>query len=138
MPPATGPSSTPETELKFSLGEGGLLSLRAHPILATPGSSSRLRSIYYDTPQHHLRNSGLSLRVRERDGAFVQTVTSSDEDRAFVQMLIDLSRRLGMQTVAEWVQDEAAAKLLVEMGCDYLQGALFRTASEHKPGSAAA
>jgi diguanylate cyclase (GGDEF)-like protein len=85
------------------------------------------------TSFRNLRNLGLD--IVKIDGAFVQTVTSSDEDRAFVQMLIDLSRRLGMQTVAEWVQDEAAAKLLVEMGCNYLQGALFRTASPSEHGA---
>jgi EAL domain-containing protein (putative c-di-GMP-specific phosphodiesterase class I) len=53
-------------------------------------------------------------------------------------MLVDLSRRLGVQTVAEWVQDEAAARLLTEWGCDYLQGALFGSASQGRSGSAAA
>jgi EAL domain-containing protein (putative c-di-GMP-specific phosphodiesterase class I) len=53
-------------------------------------------------------------------------------------MLIDLSRRLGLQTVAEWVQDEATARLLTEWGCDYLQGALFGTAQTKSAGSAAA
>ncbi len=28
------------------------------------------------------------------------------DDRAFVQSLVDLAKRLGLKTVAEWVQDE--------------------------------
>ena len=57
----------------------------------------------------------------------------SDDDRAFVQTLIDLSRRLGLKTVAEWVQDEAAAQVLQGWGCDYLQGALTGLASTNRP-----
>ena len=43
--------------------------------------------------------------------------------------LIDLARRLGLKTVAEWVQDEEAAQLLSDWGCDYLQGALIGLAA---------
>ncbi len=34
---------------------------------------------------------------------------SSEDDRAFVRTLVDLARRLNLKTVAEWVQDDAAA-----------------------------
>jgi EAL domain-containing protein (putative c-di-GMP-specific phosphodiesterase class I) len=88
------------------------------------------------TSFRNLRNLGVD--IAKIDGAFVQNITKSDEDRAYVQMLIDLSRRLGLQTVAEWVQDEATARLLTEWGCDYLQGALFGTAQTKSAGSAAA
>jgi EAL domain-containing protein (putative c-di-GMP-specific phosphodiesterase class I) len=57
----------------------------------------------------------------------------SGDDRAFVQALVDLAKRLELKTVAEWVQDEASAKLLAEWGCDYLQGALFGLASIDRP-----
>jgi EAL domain-containing protein (putative c-di-GMP-specific phosphodiesterase class I) len=35
--------------------------------------------------------------------------------------------------VAEWVQDEAAAAMLADWGCDYLQGALVGLASPERP-----
>jgi EAL domain-containing protein (putative c-di-GMP-specific phosphodiesterase class I) len=57
----------------------------------------------------------------------------SEDDRAFVQTLIDLGKRLKLATVAEWVQDERAAKLLATWGCDYLQGALVGLASIERP-----
>jgi EAL domain-containing protein (putative c-di-GMP-specific phosphodiesterase class I) len=63
----------------------------------------------------------------------VQNIVKSSDDRAFVQTLVDLSRRLGLKTVAEWVQDEEAARLLADWGCDYLQGALLGLASEARP-----
>ena len=47
--------------------------------------------------------------------------------------LIDLARRLGLETVAEWVQDEEAAAMLADWGCDYLQGALVGLASPERP-----
>jgi EAL domain-containing protein (putative c-di-GMP-specific phosphodiesterase class I) len=44
-----------------------------------------------------------------------------------------LARRLGLKTVAEWVQDEEAAKALSDWGCDYLQGALIGLATAERP-----
>ena len=51
----------------------------------------------------------LGVDIVKIDGAFVQNIVKSDDDRAFVHTLIDLARRLGLKTVAEWVQDEDAA-----------------------------
>ncbi len=56
-------------------------------------------------------------------------LATSPDDQAFVRTLIALARHLGLKTVAEWVQDEAAAAMLVEWGCDYLQGELIGLAS---------
>ena len=67
------------------------------------------------------------------DGAFVQHIMSSEDDRAFVRTLVDLARRLNLKTVAEWVQDDAAAAMLQAWGCDYLQGALIGLASTERP-----
>ena len=75
----------------------------------------------------------LGADIVKIDGEFVQNIVKSDEDRAFVHTLIDLSGRLGHRTVAEWVQDEAAAALLAGWGCDYLQGALVGLASTERP-----
>jgi EAL domain-containing protein (putative c-di-GMP-specific phosphodiesterase class I) len=63
----------------------------------------------------------------------VQNVVQSADDRAFVQTLIDLARRLDLKTVAEWVQDEPSAILLREWGCDYIQGRFIGLASDHRP-----
>src|SRR5215470_12058371 len=83
------------------------------------------------TSFRNLRKLGVDLV--KIDGAFVQNLKRSDDDRAFVHTLIDLARRLGIETVAEWVQDEEAAALLAEWGCDYLQGALVGLASDERP-----
>jgi diguanylate cyclase (GGDEF)-like protein len=75
----------------------------------------------------------LGVDVVKIDGAFVQHIMSSEDDRAFVRTLVDLARRLNLKTVAEWVQDDAAAAMLQAWGCDYLQGALIGLASTERP-----
>jgi diguanylate cyclase (GGDEF)-like protein len=75
----------------------------------------------------------LGVDIVKIDGAFVQNMTRSEDDRAFVRTLIDLARRLNLKTVAEWVQDERTAQMLEAWGCDYLQGALIGLASTERP-----
>jgi diguanylate cyclase (GGDEF)-like protein len=75
----------------------------------------------------------LGVDIVKIDGAFVQNIARSADDRAFVQTLIDLARRLGIKTVAEWVQDEPSAALLRDWGCDYIQGQLIGLASSDRP-----
>jgi diguanylate cyclase (GGDEF)-like protein len=75
----------------------------------------------------------LGVDIVKIDGAFVQNIAHSADDRAFVQTLIDLSRRLGIKTVAEWVQDDASASMLRDWGCDYIQGKLIGLASPERP-----
>ncbi|MBR1129576.1 bifunctional diguanylate cyclase/phosphodiesterase [Bradyrhizobium iriomotense] len=75
----------------------------------------------------------LGVDIVKIDGAFVQNITHSADDRAFVHTLIDLARRLDIKTVAEWVQDEEAANMLRDWGCDYIQGRLIGLASAERP-----
>ncbi len=75
----------------------------------------------------------LGVDIVKIDGAFVQNIARSADDRAFVQTLIDLARRLEIKTVAEWVQDEEAASMLRDWGCDYIQGRLIGLASSQRP-----
>ncbi len=79
----------------------------------------------------------LGVDIVKIDGAFVQHLARSSDDRAFVQTLIDLARRLEIRTVAEWVQDEESALLLRDWGCDYIQGRLIGLASSERPWGAA-
>jgi len=80
----------------------------------------------------------LGVDIVKIDGAFVQNISHSADDRAFVQALINLARRLNIKTVAEWVQDEKAARLLCDWGCDYIQGRLIGLASVERPWQAPA
>ena len=78
----------------------------------------------------------LGVDIVKIDGAFVQNLAASSDDRAFVQTLIDLGHRLGLKTVAEWVQDEEAAALAATWGCDFLQGKLIGLATRERPWAA--
>jgi EAL domain-containing protein (putative c-di-GMP-specific phosphodiesterase class I) len=75
----------------------------------------------------------LGVDIVKIDGAFVQNIVRSADDRAFVQTLIDLARRLEIKTVAEWVQDEESAVMLRDWGCDFIQGRLIGLASSDRP-----
>jgi diguanylate cyclase (GGDEF)-like protein len=77
----------------------------------------------------------LGVDIVKIDGAFVRNLTTSADDRAFVQSMLELAQRLGLKTVAEWVQDEAAAVMLHDWGCNYLQGALVGLAASQLTSS---
>lgn len=78
----------------------------------------------------------LGVDIVKIDGAFVQNIARSSDDRAFVQTMIDLAHRLDIKTVAEWVQDEESATLLQGWGCDYIQGRLIGLATVNRPWAA--
>jgi inorganic triphosphatase YgiF len=76
--PSTDEARNSETELKFEVAKSALAKLLKHPALAVPATKTQLHSVYYDTPDHDLRNAGLSLRVRQADGRFIQTVKTRE------------------------------------------------------------
>jgi EAL domain-containing protein (putative c-di-GMP-specific phosphodiesterase class I) len=67
----------------------------------------------------------LPVDLLKIDGVFIQTLKRSTDDRLYVRTLIDMAQHLGIATAAEWVDDEATARLLAAWGVDYLQGRLF-------------
>lgn len=71
----------------------------------------------------------LGVDMVKIDGSFVSHLENSADDRAFVRALLELARELGLETVAEWVQSESGAAMLLDWGCDYLQGALVGLAN---------
>lgn len=75
------------------------------------------------TSFRHLRN--LPIDMVKIDGAFIQNLSRSADDRFFVRTLIDLAHHLGLTTVAEWIEDEESAALLDGWGVDFFQGELF-------------
>jgi EAL domain-containing protein (putative c-di-GMP-specific phosphodiesterase class I)/GGDEF domain-containing protein len=67
----------------------------------------------------------LPVDLLKIDGVFIQPLKRSTDDRLHVRTLIDRAQHMGIATAAEWVDDEAAARLLAAWGVDYLQGGLF-------------
>jgi diguanylate cyclase (GGDEF)-like protein len=68
----------------------------------------------------HLRS--FPVDILKIDGAFIQNLSRSSDDRFFVRTLVDLAHHLNITTVAEWVEDEETAHMLAEWGIDFLQG----------------
>jgi len=56
------------------------------------------------------------------DGSFVMKMMSDDRCKIIVEIIVDLARKLGLKSVAEGVEEEAALKTLIDMGCDMAQG----------------
>ncbi len=56
------------------------------------------------------------------DGAFVRDICADPVDRAVVEAIQRIGRVMGIETIAESVEDEAALKALTEIGVDYVQG----------------
>lgn len=56
------------------------------------------------------------------DGAFVRDVLDDPVDRAFVEAIHKVAATLGMETVAEFIETEAVADAMREIGVDYVQG----------------
>lgn len=59
------------------------------------------------------------------DKSFTQTMQSSPKEKVIVSGLIDLALRLGLEVVAEGVENESDAEFLRSLGCETGQGYLF-------------
>ncbi|MGF9761165.1 GGDEF domain-containing protein [Microvirga sp. 0TCS3.31] len=67
----------------------------------------------------------LPIDLLKIDGVFIQPLKRSTDDRLHVRTLVDRAQHMGIATAAEWVDDEATARLLAAWGVDYLQGGWF-------------
>jgi len=56
------------------------------------------------------------------DRSFITGLAGQGEDAAIVRAIIDLGRHLGLEVVAEGVEDRETWELLADMGCDLGQG----------------
>ena len=63
-----------------------------------------------------------SVNIIKIDGNFVKNVVHSEVDKAIVQTMNEMAHRLGMQTVAEYVENLDILKFISEIGVDFAQG----------------
>jgi EAL domain-containing protein (putative c-di-GMP-specific phosphodiesterase class I) len=68
----------------------------------------------------YLKN--LRVDILKIDGSFIRDITKSRDDQLFVKALVDVSRGMGIRTVAEFVENAATVELLRRLGVDYVQG----------------
>jgi PAS domain S-box-containing protein len=71
----------------------------------------------------HLRR--LPVQMIKIDASFVGGISDHPEDRALVRGVATIAKELGMQTVAEGVEDATTFGLLREYGVDRIQGFLI-------------
>jgi diguanylate cyclase (GGDEF)-like protein/PAS domain S-box-containing protein len=64
----------------------------------------------------------LPVDIVKIDGRFVKHIATSAVDKAMVRAMNDIAHALGKETIAEFVEDEAAFQILIELGVDYGQG----------------
>ncbi|WP_130512294.1 putative bifunctional diguanylate cyclase/phosphodiesterase [Krasilnikovia cinnamomea] len=69
----------------------------------------------------------LPVDILKMDGSFtaLQIEEGTERDLAFIRAILELSRNLGLQTIAEAVETAAQADRLRELGCDLAQGYHF-------------
>jgi diguanylate cyclase (GGDEF)-like protein/PAS domain S-box-containing protein len=56
------------------------------------------------------------------DGSFIRNIERDPVDQALVKSMIEVIQAIGKKAIAEYVENEAIIKLLIDMGIDYAQG----------------
>lgn len=64
----------------------------------------------------------LELDYLKIDGSFVRNVVTHPANQYLVGAIRDMSRAFGLETIAEYVEDEATIDYLAKAGIDYAQG----------------
>jgi diguanylate cyclase (GGDEF)-like protein len=63
-----------------------------------------------------------ALEELKIDRSFVRDLARGPRDREIVRSTVELGHRLGLEVVAEGVEDAATLRVLGELGCDLVQG----------------
>jgi diguanylate cyclase (GGDEF)-like protein/PAS domain S-box-containing protein len=117
----------PPDRLTFELTESALIDT------AVPGLMHRLEEMDerlsiddfgtgYSSLVYLQRLPVVELKI---DRSFVTSLATAGDDAVIVRSIIDLAHNLGVDVVAEGVEDERTLELLVDYGCDAAQGYLF-------------
>lgn len=64
----------------------------------------------------------LPIDMVKIDGSFIRHLPQEPEDQALVRAVVEVAKVFGLQTVAEFVENEAIVDILTELGVDYAQG----------------
>ncbi|OGA00107.1 MAG: hypothetical protein A2Z44_04245, partial [Betaproteobacteria bacterium RBG_19FT_COMBO_58_11] len=68
----------------------------------------------------YLKN--LPMDFLKIDGGLVRHIVDSPIDAAMVEAINDIGHVMGLQTIAEYVENDAIRDKLVTIGVDYIQG----------------
>ena len=119
-------AKVPPSQLTLEVTESALIRSRAEAVATL--TRLRERGIRLAVDDYGTGQSTLSylkhLPVHEVkiDKSFVTALADSQSDTILVRSSIDLAHELGLQVVAEGIEDEPTLDVLRALGCDYAQG----------------
>ena len=67
----------------------------------------------------------LPFDVIKIDGTFIKDITTNRQNRIIVKSVNDIAKAYGKKTVAEYIENEAIARYVTDIGIDYGQGYYF-------------
>jgi EAL domain-containing protein (putative c-di-GMP-specific phosphodiesterase class I) len=56
------------------------------------------------------------------EGEFIKTLPNSPTDRVFIEGIVSVARKMGIKTIAEYVENEEVLEVVKDLGIDYAQG----------------
>ncbi|HKX91881.1 MAG TPA: EAL domain-containing protein [Sphingomicrobium sp.] len=122
-------AGVPPSQLALEVTESALLRSPAEAtatLQALRESGFRLSVDDYGTGQSTLSYlKHLPVHELKIDRSFVTAVARNEGDAIMVRSTINLAHELGLEVVAEGVEDEATIAVLRDLGCDYVQGYLI-------------
>jgi len=62
------------------------------------------------------------------DRSFISNLINNDTDRALVEAIVVMAHKLDINTIAEGVETKEQQDLLIQFGCDYVQGFYYSSA----------
>lgn len=74
----------------------------------------------------------LSVDSVKIDGGFIRDLTTNPDNRFFVKTLLEFTELFGLKSVAEYVENGETAKILMDLGVDYLQGYYLGKPENHR------
>lgn len=67
----------------------------------------------------------LSCDLIKIDGSFIRDIEKNPDNKFFVKTLLDFTQGFGLESVAEMVETGEAAKILMDLGVEFMQGYYF-------------
>jgi diguanylate cyclase (GGDEF)-like protein len=59
------------------------------------------------------------------DGEFIKSLPHSPTDRIFIEAIVSVAKKMGIKTIAEFVENEEVLEVVKDLGIDYAQGYYF-------------
>jgi diguanylate cyclase (GGDEF)-like protein len=56
------------------------------------------------------------------EGEFIKTLPNSPTDRVFIEGIVNVAKKMGIKTIAEFIENENVLEVVKDLGIDYAQG----------------